>query len=214
MIEDVTDGALPPLRIKELREARGWTTEVLGRRVGVSPAHVSRVENGTSNTRLGTLKQFADALEVPVTDLFAGESRDYPMRDYKVCGEAGAGTLQPEKKWPKDRWFNVRLPLVNGGAKCMAMRMNGDDFNSVYPRGSMLVVCPVENLSNGDYVVVAFQRGDFTEVLVRELRMDQKGACWLWPKSDRPEYQTPIALPVAAVGDQIIGVVRGAFVPR
>lgn len=56
-------------RIAQLREARGWSQEVLAHEAKVSTRTVSRMENGEHDTRGRTLRQVADALGVPVGDL-------------------------------------------------------------------------------------------------------------------------------------------------
>ncbi len=219
MLSNCSAAALPRLRIKELREARGWTTEFLGKRVGVSPAHVSRVENGVSNTRLGTLKMFADALGIPVQELFARESKQHPERDYPIIGEVGAGLLQYERTWPRERWSSVRLPAVSVAPdRSFVMEVSGDDFSQRYPKGCLLVIYDPasegKGVRHGDHVVVAFDRGNYKEVVVRELRMDAKGECWLWPRSDSPEHQSPVTMPLSNTDGSIVGIVQAAFVCR
>jgi transcriptional regulator with XRE-family HTH domain len=53
------------LRLTRLREAHGLTTVTLGRKVGLSQAQISRLENGKQGFRLATLVRLADALGVP-----------------------------------------------------------------------------------------------------------------------------------------------------
>jgi transcriptional regulator with XRE-family HTH domain len=53
------------LRIRELREARGWSQVHLGRQAGVNQATISRIENGqTTGIDFATLEALARALEV------------------------------------------------------------------------------------------------------------------------------------------------------
>ncbi len=56
-------------RIGELRKARGWTQERLAAESGVAVRTIQRLESG-SDASLDSLGRIADALGVPVTELF------------------------------------------------------------------------------------------------------------------------------------------------
>lgn len=81
-------------------------------------------------------------------------------------------------------------------------------MNLVYPEGTILVCVPVGEyhhaLVEGDHVIV--QRRDMltdmVEATVKELRRDDSGRIWLWPRSNHPEHQTPLALPEHSPGFQ------------
>ena len=59
------------MRLRELRQARGWTVEEASERYGVEPAHVRRIEAGRTNPSLATLLSIADAVSTELADLFA-----------------------------------------------------------------------------------------------------------------------------------------------
>ena len=52
-------------RVSALRQERGLTTTKLARRVGISQAQISRLENGLQGFRSGTLLKIAKALGKP-----------------------------------------------------------------------------------------------------------------------------------------------------
>ena len=52
-------------RLKAVRDARRMTTSELARRVGISQAQISRLENGLQGFRSGTLMKIAKALGKP-----------------------------------------------------------------------------------------------------------------------------------------------------
>jgi len=57
-------------RIKEFREARGWSQSELKRRSGVGQDAISRLESGhVQNPRIENVQKIADALEVSLDDL-------------------------------------------------------------------------------------------------------------------------------------------------
>ena len=53
------------LRVTKVREGRGLSTVSLARRVGISQAQISRLENGKQGFRSSTLISIAEALETP-----------------------------------------------------------------------------------------------------------------------------------------------------
>ena len=52
------------LRVSRLREQQGLTTTELAKRVGISQAQISRLENGKQGFRSATLARIASALDV------------------------------------------------------------------------------------------------------------------------------------------------------
>lgn len=58
-------------RLREVRQARGWTVEEASERYGVEPAHVRRIEAGRTNPSLATLLSIAHAVSTDLADLFA-----------------------------------------------------------------------------------------------------------------------------------------------
>lgn len=53
------------IRLKQLREGRGWTQSELSARTGVTVAAISRIENNlTKSVEFDTLDKLAEALEV------------------------------------------------------------------------------------------------------------------------------------------------------
>ena len=57
-------------RIRVLRDRQKMTLEELAKRTGFTPANLSKVENGRINTPVETLAKIADALGVPLAQVF------------------------------------------------------------------------------------------------------------------------------------------------
>jgi transcriptional regulator with XRE-family HTH domain len=57
------------MRLKKLREDRGWTQEELAEKAGVSRAYLARLEIGRHDPPLSTLEKLAKALKVKVGKL-------------------------------------------------------------------------------------------------------------------------------------------------
>lgn len=58
------------VRIKGLRERRGWTQENLAERMDISTNYLSSIERGKENPTLNMLIKFSDALDVEMRELF------------------------------------------------------------------------------------------------------------------------------------------------
>lgn len=56
------------LKIKAIREAKKITLRKLGKLCNMDFTHLCRLENGTQDVRILTLKSIADVLEVDVKD--------------------------------------------------------------------------------------------------------------------------------------------------
>ena len=60
-------------RLKEIREAKGMTQEMLESKSGISRQTISAIENGKSNNVMsGTLTALAEALETTIDAIFSG----------------------------------------------------------------------------------------------------------------------------------------------
>ncbi len=55
--------------LREARERRLLTQVELAGRVGMTPATISRIETGTTEARISTVRKIAEALEVDVAEL-------------------------------------------------------------------------------------------------------------------------------------------------
>jgi transcriptional regulator with XRE-family HTH domain len=60
-------------KIRQLRRQSGLTLETLGRRAAVSQSLISQVERGLASPSITTLRRIANALNVPIAELFVGD---------------------------------------------------------------------------------------------------------------------------------------------
>lgn len=79
------------LRIKEIIKEKGITITMLAEMVGVTQANMSLIVNEKSNPQLKTLQRVADALQVPINELFTE-----PAEDTVTCPHCG-GKIKIEK---------------------------------------------------------------------------------------------------------------------
>lgn len=63
-------------RVRELRERRGMTRKLVARDSGVSERHLAHLEAGEGNVSIVLLRHIAQALSVPLIDLFSSDAED------------------------------------------------------------------------------------------------------------------------------------------
>ena len=87
----------PPLdlgaRVRELRQAQGWTLEQAAGRAGLARSTLSKIENGQMSPTYDALKKLAQGMGISVTQLFTPPRRDQVM-GRMVTTRAGEGTGQ------------------------------------------------------------------------------------------------------------------------
>jgi len=64
------------MRLRELREERGFSQEHAAELMGIHPKSMPRIEGGTANPTLATLVAAAMAYDVPLRDLFPEDDGD------------------------------------------------------------------------------------------------------------------------------------------
>jgi transcriptional regulator with XRE-family HTH domain len=57
-------------RIRQLRQAKGWSQEYLAERADMHRTYMWGIEQGVRNPSIRHLTQIADALDVPIGSLF------------------------------------------------------------------------------------------------------------------------------------------------
>jgi transcriptional regulator with XRE-family HTH domain len=67
--------------IRAARKAKGLSQFQLAERSGLSADFIGKVERGSTSPSLESLKAIADALRLPLRDLFEGEPGDGPGRE-------------------------------------------------------------------------------------------------------------------------------------
>ena len=85
--------SLLSVRVKTLRERRGWTIAETARRTGVSVSMLWKVENAQTTLTYGKLAKLAAGLEVPVSELFASPEPTVRKGGRRVVERRGAGPV-------------------------------------------------------------------------------------------------------------------------
>lgn len=160
-------------RIRDARKAKNITLLELGKLVGISESTVKRYEDGSiKSVSIDILKKFSTALNVQPADLMGWDTspqKTIPTFDYThIPVGVAAGALESCEGL-------MDLPTVNlpdfllGKYACnkniVIMHVNGESMNKVIQNGSTIAVLTglaLENIHDGDIVVAATDRGEYT----------------------------------------------------
>ena len=72
--------------IRALRKERGWSQIELAEKLGLMPQNISRYEKGHVQPRESTLVNFAEAFEVPLSELTnTASSLEFPSLDPEIA---------------------------------------------------------------------------------------------------------------------------------
>lgn len=187
---------------------------------GVDKNSIYNFLNGYSQSLdLRTYAKLARAAECPVWRLTGDEPEPQSPTVIWVSGSVEAGTFREAVEWDQSLWFPVDVPVperFQGRAK--ALQVRGTSMNIDYPEGSIAVwvdVLDFRPARPGDDVLVYAHAHDGTiEATLKELRTDDDGKRWLWPRSADPRHQAPIdcAAPPKTVREiEIKGIVIGCY---
>ena len=106
------NGRLIGERIRQIREARGWSQIKLGEMSGLAGPTINRIENGHRVGRGDTLKRIAEALDVTMDDLISDISTE--------VATATINDLSPKERRLIDAWRRgdqvkaMRILLLEG----------------------------------------------------------------------------------------------------
>lgn len=206
-------------RIKRLRESKKETQEQFAERFGVRQSTIARWESDKQFPDGFNLIRLAVLAGLSVSEFAFGNNVE-PMFSIDIIGTAGGPwrTSYLETKGS----FTVPSELQGAIAKegGFALAVEGDDMDSVFPDGSVVMCNPVkgrpEDIDPGARVAVVQRKADGMQRLVlRQLRRDQEdGTAWLWtePSDSARQVARQFGAATGEIADEtIIGVVVGAY---
>lgn len=210
--------------LKRFLKQRGLKVKPWCERAKVPPTAVYNFLNGGSNSLTDeTYQKLADAEKVH--PLLLKEELPLARITYaiKVIGAVQAGVWCEAMSWEREQQFTVMASVPERySRKSFGLQMVGPSMNRFYPEGSIAICVSIHDfhrdLKDEDHVVVQRIRADGKiEATVKELKIDDAGKAWLWPRSTDPRFQQPLSLEDPngeAVEVQVTAIVIGSFSPR
>ena len=143
-----------------------------------------------------TYAKLARTAEVPAWKL-SGDMPEPPSpTSIWVAGHVEAGSFREAAEWDRSRWYAVDVPVPDRFRRvAKALEVRGHSMDEEYKPGSVLIWVDFLDFRpprHADHVIVYSYRGDEVEATVKELRVDEDGKRWLWPRSSKPDHQLPI----------------------
>lgn len=193
-------------RIKEWRELRGLTMEVLAERMGTTASQVNKLEKGQRELTQSWIFKAAAALGVHPADILPASEPGpdtIPALRVRFIGDVQAGVFREALEWSEEDQFEVDVPVDNRYRRrpVFGLQVRGDSMNKVFPHGTLVTCVKLMDLGedfeldSGRYVVVLRRNEngpDEFEATIKQYEVDAHGMAWLWPRSDNPEFQSPI----------------------
>lgn len=190
---------------------------------GVDKNSIYNFLNDHSNALdLRTYAKLARCAEVPLHRL-TGEFPDPPSPTaIWVTGYVEAGIFREAVEWDHSKWYGVDVPVPDRFRRvAKALEVRGFSMDLEYRPGAIVVWVDFLDYRpprHGDHVIVyAHHRDGKIEATVKELRIDEAGKRWLWPRSTKPEHQQPVDLespPPDIDSIEVKGIVIGDYRQR
>lgn len=190
------------------------------KQAGVDKNSIYNFLNGHSQSLdLRTYAKLARAAECPVWRLTGDVPEPQSPTEIWVVGSVEAGAFREAIEWDRSLWFPVDVPVPDRfRGKAKALQVRGTSMNADYPEGSIAIWVDVLDFRparpGDDVVVYSRDKDDQIEATLKELRTDDHGKRWLWPRSHDPLHQAPIDIgsPSDRVTEiEIKGIVIGCY---
>lgn len=179
--------------------------------------------NGHSNALdMRTYAKLARTAEVPLHRLTGDVPEPPSPTAVWVVGTVEAGAFKEAVEWDRSKWYAVDVPVPERfRRKAKALEVRGYSMDLEYKPGAVVIWVDFLDYRpprNEDHVIVYSRHRDGTiEATVKELRVNDEGQRWLWPRSTKPEHQQPVNIETPPEGIESIeikGIVIGDYRPR
>lgn len=169
-----------------------------------------------------TYAKLARTAEVPVWRLSGDQPEAPSPTSIWVSGHVQAGDFREAVEWDRSRWYPVDVPIPDRFRRlAKALEVRGSSMDLEYREGAVVIWVDFLDFRpprHDDHVIVyAYCRDGNIEATVKELRVDDAGKRWLWPRSSKPEHQMPIdpdSPPEKVESIEIKGIVIGDYRQR
>ncbi len=207
--------------VSSLVEQTGLSLTELAREAGVAASTLTRFMANTGPDSDGSVKHTLSArTQMKLVEAAARITKGKaslgtafpsslsPFDTIQVRGAVQAGVWRESIEWPHTDWQNLTVPRDGrfAYAERFGLVVRGESMNRLYPDGTIVIVVRFADLGRaprpGERVVVLRRSttGEY-EATLKDYELDAKGRHVLWPRSTEPEFQEPIILTDAPIGD-------------
>ena len=174
-------------KIKEARDAKGWTQQHLAERMGTTQQTIQRYEKGTRNLKASVLAQLSEVLDVTVAYLLGMSDGDAPRADsanIPLYGSIAAG--RPLEMESAEALYPVPADVCNRWPNAFLLRVEGESMNRILPNGCYALVDPCTEADH-DNQPYAVRVGDQAATIKRVHKLPN--GLQLIPDSNDPTFQ-------------------------
>ncbi|CAI3960614.1 SOS-response transcriptional repressor LexA (RecA-mediated autopeptidase) (LexA) (PDB:1AY9) [Commensalibacter communis] len=211
-------------KINEVLEKKNIKPSRAGREAGLGPDFIRKLKTSKNSPKTENLFKLANYLNVdpniffdpieetiqkmalskrPMESLPEIQTHAIPTETIYIKGAIESKKWTDEKEWRSYQHTPFIVPKHEDfpSTSLSAYIINDDSMNLIYPKGSILITSPFEELQkmpeNGDTVIVVkfdcIQRTYETTAKIVQFR--ENGQLYLWPKTDNPLLLAPTMLP-------------------
>lgn len=171
-------------RLRERREKLGWTKTKAAALAGISQGFLSKIEGNKAGAGPETVIKLAGAYGISMERLYVGESnveeapadfRRIPVLDYVQAGHwmsVGNGIQEDGER--EQITTNLDLPPSS-----FALRVRGESMTPRFNDGDVVIINPLLQPHDGDFVVAKDHIGDATFKEYKHLRSEKGEAHFL-----------------------------------
>ncbi len=191
----------PPNNIREERQRIGMSMAELADRAGTTAPTINKLEKSQRQLTLGWIYRIAEGLGVRPSSLIKDidQTQSLTTIPVRVCGTVQAGIFQEALEWPPEDQYDVWVPVrpEYSGLPHFAVRVSGPSMDRKFPDGTIVVCVRLRDMvgylpeSGRRYLIYRRDEKGGVEATIKELRVDDGGFAWLWPRSSHPDYQQP-----------------------
>jgi transcriptional regulator with XRE-family HTH domain len=202
-------------RLREIRKAAGLKLRDIAKAANTTNQMVGMLERGDRKLTVEWMERLAKPLGVQPSELMAINTTHHQIR---LIGEVQAGNWQKpeEQEGFEGEILDLPLPEIYKQLRPYALRVVGPSMNLVYPEGTILICCHLEELhedpiSGKRYIIQNIDAHNGIETTVKEFMRDEQGRPWAWPRSTHTAHQMPVALDQAPNGHTVVIKARVVF---
>ena len=130
-------------KIREARDAKGWTQQDLADRMGTTQQTIQRYEKGTRNIKASVLAQLSEVLDVTVAYLLGMGERDTPQVDavnVPLYSSISAG--KPLEMSDAEAMYPIPIDVCDRWPNAFLLRVEGESMNRILPNGCYALIDP------------------------------------------------------------------------
>jgi SOS-response transcriptional repressor LexA len=183
--------------------------------LGIPSSRVSELFSGVRKIQIDEIYPFSKIMlmsESDVVQLFASNKRQltdttlphFNTKVVKIIGQVMAGCfMDTDVDYTDPEGFvPVSSSAIPGNKNYFGLRVRGDSMDKLLADGDIVICVNVaeydKDIKTGALVIVDRAENGLVESTVKEYELREDGTEYLWPRSNNPDFQSPIRFDTVA----------------